>query len=225
MSAYRRELPPLPDRMRALPLDARGYPIPWFVAEVSPGVRDFRVMDSAKWKDALRFDLCWVCGQKRGRRATFVSGPMCGISRTSSEPPCHRECAVYSATACPFLTRPKMDRREGGLPEDIGPNGPGGIAIPRNPGVTLLWGSKDFYAWNAREAGGKGVLIDMGEPLQVDWLCEGRPATRAEVIASIDSGIPTLEAMADTDPRPGAREELARLRARLELHLPREAVT
>jgi len=32
VSRLRPNLPPLPDRMKALPIDRRGFPVPWFVA-------------------------------------------------------------------------------------------------------------------------------------------------------------------------------------------------
>src|SRR5262245_60746512 len=103
--------PNLPDRMRSLPIDERGYPVPWFVAYVD-GKPEFRAMDRDKWREAVRMHLCWVCGQKLGSYVVFVLGPMCGITRTTSEPPCHIDCARWSAKNCPFLARPKMVRRE-----------------------------------------------------------------------------------------------------------------
>ena len=82
----------LPMRMRSLSIDERGFPIPWFVA-YKDGKPEFRAMDGEKFVRALRGKLCWVCGQKLGVTMAFVAGPMCGINRTSAEPPSHRDCA------------------------------------------------------------------------------------------------------------------------------------
>lgn len=47
----------LPARMRDLPIDDRGYPVPWFVAWVD-GKPEFRAMDQEKFIRALREKLC-----------------------------------------------------------------------------------------------------------------------------------------------------------------------
>lgn len=174
-------------------LDHRGYPVPWFVQWID-GVPDFRVMDGAKLRRALRDRLCWVCGEKLGKYLTFVIGPMCAVNRTTAEPASHRDCAIFSATACPFLTLPKAQRREANLPE-------GGVVagnmISRNPGVTCLWTTLDYRPFRAdRNDGAEGVLLEIGEPTEVLWYTQCREATRAEVLESIHSGLPLLEAEA-----------------------------
>src|SRR5690242_2247182 len=105
---------PLPDRIARLPLDERGYPVPWFVDWVD-GKPEFRAMDPAKWKRAVKERLCWVCGDRLGVLLVFPIGPMCGINRTTAEPPSHRDCALWSVRNCPFLSRPHMVRREDAL--------------------------------------------------------------------------------------------------------------
>lgn len=212
MIDLRPELEPLPLKLRGLPVDDRGYPVPFFVAWVE-GKPDFRVMDPKKWQRAVRDKLCWVCGQPLGRYMVFVVGGMCGINRTSSEPPCHMECAQWSARNCPFLSRPHMHRREGGLPESHVE--PAGFMLSRNPGVTLLWVTTSYTIFKA-DAGGPGYLISFGDPTQVQWIASGRPATREEVEASIEGGLPALEAMCQQDKDPAeARRALQRYHERL----------
>lgn len=198
--------PELPARMAALPKDKHGRPVPWFVAWID-GAPDFRVIGTDKIRDAVRFELCWVCGRHRGRYAAFVVGPMCAVNRVSAEPPSHLECADYSARACPFLSTPRMRRRDGGLPEAAVE--PAGTMIPRNPGVALVWVTRAFAIFAAPG----GVLFDIGEPVQTRWYAEGRDATRAEVMASIDSGLPLLAAEAAKD-GPAAVAELEVMRAK-----------
>ena len=90
------KLEPIIERMKDLPIDSRGYPVPWFVAWVD-GIPEFRASDGEKFYLAIKKDLCWVCGNKLGAFKTFVSGPMCGINRNTAEPPCHLDCAEWSA--------------------------------------------------------------------------------------------------------------------------------
>jgi hypothetical protein len=185
----------LPQRMVKLPKDKHGRPIPWFVAVID-GVPDFRVIRSGGIQDALRFKLCFLCGETLGSWAAFVLGPMCAVNRTAPEPPSHRDCAQYAARACPFLANPKMNRRPNNLPEDH--VDPAGISIPRNPGVALVWVTRNWSVFRDP----KGLpLFDIGRPEQTYWYAEGRDATRDEVLTSISTGLPTLREMAEKQGR------------------------
>lgn len=174
--------------MRLLPIEARGYPVPWFVEWVN-GEPDFRVLDRSKWIKALRFGNCWLCGEPIGKLRTFVIGPMCTLNRTTSEPPCHYDCAKFAVMACPFMILPKAKRRTANLPDEVVDQA--GDPIDRNPGATCLWTTNSWRVFTAY-AGNAGQLIRIGEPESVSWWAEGRHATREEVSASIDSGYPLL---------------------------------
>lgn len=192
MNALRPGLPPMPARMRRLAIDERGYPVPWFVAWVN-GKPEFRIADPAKMFRARRFGYCWICGQNAATVKTFVIGPMCAVNRVTSEPPCHAECAEYAAMACPFLTLPKARRRDGNLPSDI--SDPAGMMIERNPGVTCLWTTSRWRLFDC----GNGLLYRLGDPARVVFYKEKRPASRAEVLSSIDSGMPILRRLAEEE--------------------------
>ena len=198
--------PDLPARMRALPVDHRGFPVPWFVAWID-GEPHFPIADGYKLHVAVRNDRCWVCGGDMGRIKAFTIGPMCAVNRTSSEPPAHLDCARFSARNCPFLTKPRM-KRVGANLHPHGTERPGGTMIERNPGVTLVWQSLRYQPW---DAGGGKVLFDIGQPHAVEWFAHGRTATRKEVLESIRTGLPLLKAEADKDPHPTAHLELARM--------------
>jgi hypothetical protein len=212
MGEIRPELPALPARIAALPVDARGYPVPWFVAWLD-GKPEFRAMDPQKLRLAVRERRCWVCGETLDRVMTFVIGPMCTVNRVSAEPPSHRECAEFSARACPFLTRPHMVRREAGLPD--GCQDAPGLAIKRNPGVVCLWDTVKYTLLHELN----GVLFRIGDPRRVSWYAEGREATREEVLASMESGLPALSNMAEAQ-GPHAVAELRRMHAAAQRHLP-----
>jgi hypothetical protein len=184
----RPELPPLPANIAKLPVDERGYPVPWFVSWPN-GKPEFRMIDGPKIKLAIIQKRCWVCGTRLRGPKTFVIGPMCTVNRNTAEPPCHLECAEFSVKACPFIMRPNMERREDDFTRkharDIA-----GVAIRRNPGVTCLWTTLGSFP---HSDGGKGILFRLGDPIAVTWWREGRTATRAEIMESIDSGLPLIE--------------------------------
>lgn len=208
----RPELSPLPVRMIALPIDERGYPIPWFVAYVD-GKPEFRAMDGRKWTKAVRERRCWVCGGRLGAYLAFTVGPMCLLNLTNSEPPSHAQCALWSAQNCPFLSRPHMTRRENDLPGEM--EGPAGIGLTRNPGAVAVYVTDSYKIF--RDAQGK-PLIRMGAKCHsVEWFSEGRAATRAEVEHSIETGLPLLLPLAEADGPEAMAELEARRRALAEL--------
>jgi hypothetical protein len=203
----RPELEQLPARLARLPVSKNGYPVPWFVAHV-PGpdgemVPDFRVVDTPKLGEAIAMRRCWVCGEPLGRWMSFPIGPMCAVNRVTSEPPCHRDCAGWSVRNCPFLSTPRMVRRDEGLPEHVDA---AGTPILRNPGVVCLWATRSYQPFRV----GDGVLIRIGEPEEVSWWREGRPATRDEVEDSVATGLPILLDMARSE-GPAALDALNRL--------------
>jgi hypothetical protein len=194
--------------MARLPHDKHGRPVPWFVAWID-GVPDFRVIKPGAIGLATTAKSCWVCGMLFARQEprTFVIGPMCVVNLNTAEPPCHRECAAYSARACPFLATPNMSRRDRHLPEGV--SDPPGEFLRRNPGVACVWGAKYNSTLVEKQPQG-GVLFKLFPvPVFVEWYAHGRAATRTEVIDSINSGMPGLREMA-ADQGEGARAMLSR---------------
>lgn len=188
--------------MCALPIDERGYPVPWFVqwflpdgTATGPGVGkpDFRVADGRKRTASVKHRLCWLCGSQLGKQFAFVIGPMCAVNRVAGDPPSHVSCAQFAAIACPFLARPKALRRDANLPE--GGEVPG-FGIMRNPGVALVWITTGYQLVDDEKG---SFVLRIGAPLGLLWYAEGRQATRAEILASIESGLPILQKVAEED--------------------------
>jgi hypothetical protein len=193
-----------------------GWRVPYFASWID-GRPEFRVVDPAKIRRALKEHLCWICGQPLGRTVAFAIGPMCTVNRLSAEPPQHRDCAIYAATTCPFLTDPEKERRTSRLPEGAStPDDAPGIMLTRNPGVVAVWITR-FYQ---PEMEPNGVLFRLGAPLEVLWYHRGRAATRAEVQAAIASGLPKLQELAELD-GPEAMEMCAQAVLRAGALLPK----
>jgi hypothetical protein len=204
----------LPVRMLRLPRDERGYPVPRFVEWIN-GKPDFRIMSRQHMSAAIRRKLCWICGQPLGRWKSFVIGPMCSVNRISAEPPSHHSCATFAAKNCPFLTHPQRKRDDRDLPEF---DKPAGVMLEHNPGVTLVWTTDDYKIQNS----GGGPLFKIGEAHTVEWWAHGRTATRAEVLASFDKGLPHLRGLAEQDGRAALADLDKQLTKAMQL-VPQEA--
>lgn len=205
------KLPAMPPRIAKLPRNGRGYPVPFFVAWIN-GAPDFRVVRPETVRSCDEFKLCWICGEKLGAHACFAVGPMCTVNRTSAEPPSHKDCAEFAVQACPFMLVPQKVRREDDFTR--AQNGAPGHMIKRNPGVMALWFVKK---WTKFSDGAGGQLYNIGEPEAVTWWREGRAATRAEVQESVESGLPLLLNMCQTD---SDRAALREATATAEKYLP-----
>ncbi|WP_328434516.1 hypothetical protein [Streptomyces sp. NBC_00425] len=183
---------PVPARMARRPRDRHGRLVPWFVGYVD-GQPDHRLVRPGGIRDAVRFNLCFLCGDTLGAFQTFTVGPMCSINRVTAEPPGHRDCAEYAVKACPFLTHPHMRRRPD-LPEDT--VDPDGDMDPRNPGACITW---TVRSWSKKPG---MQLFDLGEPTSVGWWKEGRPATYTEALDALVAGHDALAEKANEDERP-----------------------
>lgn len=195
--------PDAPPQIATLPLDKRGFPVPWFVPWFD-GAPEFRAVEPARIVEAERGKICWVCGRKRQGLHAFVIGPMCAVNRISAEPPSHLTCARFAVKACPFLSKPLAKRAD---ISDLQHQAPAGIMIERNPGVTLIWGTQTYRAENhAKRGQPPSYLFRIGAPVKIEWYAYGRTATREEIVESIESGLPRLREVAELDGQAGIDE-------------------
>ena len=186
-----------PPQIATLPVDKRGFPVPWFVPWIE-GEPEFRAVDPHQIAKAHRLKLCWICGRTiRGASKAFAIGPMCAVNRVSAEPPSHLQCARFAVTACPFLSKPLAKRAD---ISDL-PHAPAaGLMIERNPGVTLIWVTQSYRVEHEH---GEKMLFRLGSPSRCEWYREGRTATRDEIIESIETGLPRLREVAALDGKAG----------------------
>ena len=101
----------VPKLMAKLPLDSRGFPIPYFVPIVN-GKPDFRFQDAAKKQACRKWSKCSICGNKlHDRSFWFICGPMGLLNSIGSDEAMHEDCARFAIQHCPHLQYEKADRR------------------------------------------------------------------------------------------------------------------
>jgi hypothetical protein len=155
-------------RIKVLPRDSRGFPIPWFVKpEHDPP--DFRVLrDNASFK-AHNLNICWICGQSLGSFKAHVLGPMGALQRSTTEAACHKTCAEFAAVACPFIANPNMNRSPRALPEGTNTF----EAELDNPTFFCIYVMKGAqHRYLSRQ--GNAPVWHLQEPVEVYWYRKGK---------------------------------------------------
>lgn len=105
---------PVPERMKYLGVDHRGYPKFYIAHRDDSGKCHFVVNDAARTFKCAVDDLCSLCGTKLRRGRWFVGGPLSAfISRSYFDPPMHFECMSYAMQVCPWLAIANYSRKRG----------------------------------------------------------------------------------------------------------------
>lgn len=160
---------PIPPRMRKLPQDSRGYPIPVFL-DRGDGTSNFKEMNREVVLSNLRHRRCNICGSRMGARIVFVGGPKSCENSSFGDPPFHRECALYAAKVCPYILIGGWDRSKGRDAEawkELAPDADLG------PKVNYLYETRSFEL--SRIHGGTGALFFAGP--RIGSLVRLTPAT------------------------------------------------
>lgn len=98
----------LPPRIAQLPKDHRGYPVPHIVMRDENGKPLFAMNDLYVVQEAVKDNLCHICGQELDPNPWFTGGPgsalLNGNHAAYFDGPMHYECMEFALRVCPYLT-------------------------------------------------------------------------------------------------------------------------
>jgi hypothetical protein len=139
------------------------YPVPFIVLRVPGQKVDFRIIDSERVVECHKEKLCGICGRRLGEFSNFIGGDGCRRTHLFIDPAMHRECAEWSAEACPFLSGERVQYSEREIPEKIGE-----LFVAKRPGHV----PETNYIFKVRTKAIEMVLTaDGGIALKADlWL-------------------------------------------------------
>lgn len=107
----------MPKLMRHLPVDARGYPIPWIIFRDASNQPYFAINDSRRVLIAKQHRLCSICGEAlqtlpSDNSCWLIGGPLSALHENGSynNPALHRLCGIYALKVCPYLALPSWSR-------------------------------------------------------------------------------------------------------------------
>lgn len=123
----------IPERMRGLDKDHRGYPIPFIVYRDDDNKPHFTINDTRKVDYCKTRNVCAVCGTQLFRARWFFGGPMSALHDNGAyiDPPMHFECMTFAASTCPYISSQKYMKRIDGATLD--PNKATGVLMLTDP--------------------------------------------------------------------------------------------
>lgn len=98
----------LPRRMRKLPKDKRGYPVPVIVLRDKNKTPHFTINDHRLSSKVANKKLCSICGDPLKKDIWFIGGQVCFTHPNGAflDPPVHHDCGEYALRVCPYLGAP-----------------------------------------------------------------------------------------------------------------------
>lgn len=95
----------MPERVKKLSRDPRGFPIPYVILVDENGAH-FKINDESKVQKALKYKLCAICGYgMKSGDMWLAGGPLSAFHPDGAfnDTPMHYECGKYALQVCPFL--------------------------------------------------------------------------------------------------------------------------
>lgn len=96
----------IPELMKNLKKDRRGFPIPYVVLEDKKGVAHFKINDDIKQMKCIKEDLCGICGTTiKKNEHWFIGGQLSAFHPKGAfnDTSMHKECGEYALQVCPYL--------------------------------------------------------------------------------------------------------------------------
>lgn len=103
---------PIPERMKHLDRDKRGYPYPVNLLEDASGVKHFTINDEHMRQRLLTERRCAICGDVMGDVMWMPGGPLSALHPQGwyIDTPLHHECMTYAMQVCPYLGMPNFKK-------------------------------------------------------------------------------------------------------------------
>ena len=95
----------IPDYLKHLPVDSRGYPVPYIIFIDDQGKPNFRVNNFAKVKECIFYKKCQICGKPLNSDIWFIGGQLSCFHKNGSfiDPPVHHDCGRFALQVCPYM--------------------------------------------------------------------------------------------------------------------------
>jgi hypothetical protein len=181
----------MPYRIARLPRDRRGYPIPWNVFRGVDDAPIFTVNDSPKSLEAVRRELCPICGERLGTWKWFVGGIRSAFHPRGAyaDLPGHHDCERFALATCPYLSLPNyLGRIDIPDPSKIPAGGAGFVdhtMIEERPEVFVAVASDKMEVVNLLEGSLTPVVVPKKPHLAYEFWFHGKQIGEAEAMPAM----------------------------------------
>ena len=99
------QLTTIPDLMKDLPVDRRGYPVPFVVIVDGNGTPHFKANDYKRYQACIERRLCNICGKALKREFWFLGGQESAFHPHGAfvDGPLHHGCGLFALQNCPYM--------------------------------------------------------------------------------------------------------------------------
>jgi hypothetical protein len=161
----------IPFRMKDLPRDTNGYPIPFTMLRTEDGAADFTRHDLAAIGKSIFDQLCSICGQALHTDIWLLAGAKIALNPHGGyiDPAMHKQCAVYALKVCPYLALPSFAKR---LPNEVDASHSSVRIITGKPVVFALVKTCNYHVVTTPQGG--TILLPIRPLLDIEYWREGR---------------------------------------------------
>lgn len=95
----------IPERIKSLPTDERGYPVPVVILVDDEGKKHFKINDDRIVEKCIKDRLCAICGQPMLDDMWLVGGCLSALHPRGAfiDTAVHLACGRYALQVCPYL--------------------------------------------------------------------------------------------------------------------------
>lgn len=97
----------IPEFLKHLPNDGRGYPVPFNVLIDQSGRAHFKVNKTEVTIFCMQNKLCTICGKPLRRDQWLIGGQLSAFHPRGAfnDPPTHKACGEFALMHCPYMSR------------------------------------------------------------------------------------------------------------------------
>lgn len=163
----------VPLRMRDLPKDNRGYPIPFTILRDSKGLPDFRRHDATLAGKSILHKICSICGHPLASDIWFISGVRIALEPRGGyiDPPVHKQCGTYALRVCPYLAVPSFSKRLTNEGKNVGKS------VQVMPGKPVVFAFTKTIDYQVIQLNNAGVILPVRPFLDIEFWREGMQIT------------------------------------------------
>lgn len=167
----------IPTKMKDLPKDKNGYPIPYTIRKDEEDTPIFSQHDESLLHNCISNSHCGICGQPLGNDIWLLAGAKIALQPLGGyiDPPMHKQCGTYALQVCPYLALPSFLKRS---PNEIAKSTDKVLVLSGKPSVFGFVKTSDYRL--LLNDNGTIIIIPERPFLDIEYWREGELLTKSQ---------------------------------------------